>query len=67
MAALAVQALRVLVEALTEGHRQKAYAVSPRDQYIDEKEKAIHRLCWSSWSGSNRWAPTSGWPTRPSR
>ncbi len=45
MSGLAEQALRDCVEALTEGHRQKAYAVILRDQYIDEKEKSIDRLC----------------------
>ncbi len=45
MAALAERALRDCVHALTEGNRQLAYAVILRDQYIDEKEKAIDRLC----------------------
>lgn len=45
MSALAERALRDCVEALTEGNRQRAYAVILRDQYIDEKEKEIDRLC----------------------
>ncbi len=45
MSALAERALRDCVEALSGGDRQKAYAVILRDQYIDEKEKEIDRLC----------------------
>jgi phosphate transport system protein len=45
MCALAERALRDCVEALTHGDRQRAYAVILRDQYIDEKEKEIDRLC----------------------
>ena len=45
MSALAERALRDCVEALTDGDRQRAYAVILRDQYIDEKEKEIDRLC----------------------
>ena len=45
MSALAERALRDCVEALAEGNRQRAYAVILRDQYIDEKEKEIDRLC----------------------
>ena len=45
MSALAERALRDCVEALSVGDRQKAYAVILRDQYIDEKEKEIDRLC----------------------
>jgi phosphate transport system protein len=45
MAALAERSLRDCVRALVEGNRQIAYAVILRDQYIDEKEKAIDRLC----------------------
>ena len=45
MSALAERALRDCVEALTVGNRQQAYAVILRDQYIDEKEKEIDRLC----------------------
>ena len=45
MSALAERALGDCVAALADGDRQKAYAVILRDQYIDEKEKAIDRLC----------------------
>jgi phosphate transport system protein len=45
MAGLAERALRDCVEALAEGDRKRAYAVILRDQYIDEKEKEIDRLC----------------------
>jgi phosphate transport system protein len=45
MAALAERALRDCVRALVEANRQLAYAVILRDQYIDEKEKGIDRLC----------------------
>jgi phosphate transport system protein len=45
MSALAERALRDCVQALTDGNRQRAYAVILRDQYIDEKEKEIDRLC----------------------
>jgi phosphate transport system protein len=45
MAALAEGSLRDCVRALLDGNRQLAYAVILRDQYIDEKEKAIDRLC----------------------
>jgi phosphate transport system protein len=45
MSALAERALRDCVDALSGGDRQKAYAVILRDQYIDEKEKEIDRLC----------------------
>lgn len=45
MSGLAERALRDCVEALTNGNRQRAYAVILRDQYIDEKEKEIDRLC----------------------
>ena len=45
MAALAERSLRDCVRALVDGNRQLAYAVILRDQYIDEKEKAIDRLC----------------------
>ena len=36
---------RTASTALHEGNRQQAYAVILRDQYIDEKEKEIDRLC----------------------
>jgi phosphate transport system protein len=45
MSALAERALGDCVEALRDGDRQRAYAVILRDQYIDEKEKEIDRLC----------------------
>jgi len=45
MSALAERALRECVQALRDGDRQRAYAVILRDQYIDEKEKEIDRLC----------------------
>jgi phosphate transport system protein len=45
MSALAERALRECVEAFSDSDRQRAYAVILRDQYIDEKEKEIDRLC----------------------
>jgi len=45
MSSLAEKALRECVETLRDGDRQRAYAVILRDQYIDEKEKEIDRLC----------------------
>jgi phosphate transport system protein len=45
MSSLAERALRDTVEALVENKQQIAYAVILRDQYIDEKEKEIDRLC----------------------
>jgi phosphate transport system protein len=45
MAAYAEHSLRDCVRAFVEGRRQLAYAVILRDQYIDEKEKAIDQLC----------------------
>jgi phosphate transport system protein len=45
MAALAERALKDSVMALVENNRQMAYAVILRDQYIDEHEKAIDRMC----------------------
>ena len=45
MSALAERALQDCVRAITENDRQTAYAVILRDQYIDEKEKEIDRLC----------------------
>lgn len=45
MGALAEDALKDCVKAITTGDRQLAYAVILRDQYIDEKEKEIDRLC----------------------
>jgi phosphate transport system protein len=45
MARLAVRALSDAVKAIVEDDRQIAYAVILRDQYIDEKEKELDRLC----------------------
>jgi phosphate transport system protein len=45
MAVLAEKALEACVRALVEGNRQLAYAVILRDQYIDELEKEVDRLC----------------------
>src|SRR5881394_1858109 len=45
MARLADRALRDCVKALVERNRQLAYAIILRDQYIDEMEKEIDRLC----------------------
>ncbi|HEX7510403.1 MAG TPA: phosphate signaling complex protein PhoU [Chitinivibrionales bacterium] len=45
MANLAEAALQSCVKACTEFNRQLAYAVILRDQFIDEKEKEIDRLC----------------------
>jgi phosphate transport system protein len=45
MSALAEGALAECVEAISDGRRQRAYAVILRDGYIDEKEKEIDRLC----------------------
>ncbi len=45
MAGLAVRALKNSLEALVERNPQMAYSVILRDQYIDELEKEIDRLC----------------------
>lgn len=45
MSALAEKALRDCVAALVHRNRQTAYAVILRDQYIDELEKEVDRLC----------------------
>jgi phosphate transport system protein len=45
MGALAESALRDCVKAVAEHDRALAYAVILRDQYIDDKEKEIDRLC----------------------
>jgi phosphate transport system protein len=45
MGVLDQEALRLCLEALLEGSRQKAYAVILRDQRIDELEKEIDQLC----------------------
>src|SRR5437870_7854830 len=42
---LGERALRDCVKALKEHNRQLAYAVILRDQYIDELEKEVDRLC----------------------
>ncbi len=45
MSGLAEQALKSALEALTDGNRTLAYSVVLRDQYIDEAEKELDRLC----------------------
>ena len=45
MSGLAERALRDSVTALVSNNRQLAYAVILRDQFIDDHEKAIDRLC----------------------
>ncbi len=45
MCELAEKALRDSVTALVENNRQLSYAVVLRDDFIDEKEKEIDRLC----------------------
>jgi len=45
MSQLAEKALKDCVRAYVESDRKLAYAVILRDQYIDEKEKEIDRLC----------------------
>jgi phosphate transport system protein len=45
MGALAESALQDCVKAVAEHNRELAYAVILRDQYIDDKEKEIDRLC----------------------
>src|SRR2546425_10500922 len=45
MAGLAERSLRSSLQALVERNRQLAYAIILRDQYIDEMEKEIDRLC----------------------
>jgi phosphate transport system protein len=45
MSELAEKALRDCVTALAERNRQTAYAVILRDQYIDELEREVDRLC----------------------
>ncbi|MBI5691839.1 MAG: phosphate signaling complex protein PhoU [Verrucomicrobia bacterium] len=45
MGKLAVGALNDCLKAVTEVDRELAYAVILRDQYVDEKEKEIDRLC----------------------
>jgi len=45
MSSLAERALRTSLQALVDRNRQLAYSVILRDQYIDELEKEIDRLC----------------------
>ena len=45
MSGLGEKALRDCVVALAERNRQTAYAIILRDQYIDELEKEVDRLC----------------------
>ncbi|MBM3838346.1 MAG: phosphate signaling complex protein PhoU [Verrucomicrobia bacterium] len=45
MGSRAERALKDGLQALVEGNRQRAYAIILRDQYIDELEKEIDRLC----------------------
>lgn len=45
MASLSEGALKASVRALTERNRQLAYSVILRDQYIDELETELDRLC----------------------
>ena len=45
MSAIVERSLQDCARAFVENDRQLAYAVILRDQYIDEKEKAIDQLC----------------------
>ncbi|MBI5440019.1 MAG: phosphate signaling complex protein PhoU, partial [Deltaproteobacteria bacterium] len=45
MCELAERALRDCVKALVEDNRQLAYGIILRDDFIDEKEKELDRLC----------------------
>ena len=45
MSALGEKALRECIKALADRDRQTAYAIVLRDQYIDELEKEVDRLC----------------------
>ncbi len=45
MAGIVDRALEASLEALTRTNRQKAYSVILRDQYIDEMETEVDRLC----------------------
>ncbi len=45
MGQLAVGALRDCLQAISHHDRELAYAVILRDQYVDDKEKEIDRLC----------------------
>ena len=45
MSTLGEKALRDCIKALVERNRQTAYTIILRDQYIDELEKEVDRLC----------------------
>jgi phosphate transport system protein len=45
MARLAERALQASVQALVQGDRRLAYSVILRDQYLDEQETELDRLC----------------------
>src|SRR5271169_455887 len=45
MAGLGERALKAALQALVERNRQLAYTVILRDQYIDELETELDRLC----------------------
>ncbi len=45
MAGLSEQALRASLQALVHRNRQLAYGVILRDQYLDERETELNRLC----------------------
>ena len=45
MAGLSERALRASLQALVQRDRQLAYGVILRDQYLDEKETELNRLC----------------------
>ena len=45
MAGLSERALRASLQALVQRNRQLAYGVILRDQYLDEKETELNRLC----------------------
>ena len=45
MAGLSERALKASLQALVERNRQLAYSVILRDQYIDELETELNRLC----------------------
>src|SRR4030042_1221097 len=45
MSRLTEKSLNDCIKALKEDNHQLAYAIILRDQYIDEKEKEIDRLC----------------------
>jgi phosphate transport system protein len=45
MGKLSEQALRASLQALVQSNRQAAYGVILRDQYLDEQETELNRLC----------------------